>query len=172
METQPLLAREYRSMHKRMYRKTGAETRFLTDPTDEGQPGAAPAALLSAAIPEETAAPACVLESLCRLIEPALARLRETGLSAEQLKWVETIEDGLRSGAAPLAERPPAHFLCLTPAELQIATLIRHRKSSRQIGELMRISPRTVEVHRNNIRKKLGLTRKSVNLRTHLLCLG
>jgi DNA-binding CsgD family transcriptional regulator len=159
-------------MHKRMYRKTGGETRFLTEPADADQPDAAPGALLPVAIPEESPAPACILKGLCRLIEPALARLRETGLSAEQLKWVEAIEDGLRSAAAPLAERLPAHFLCLTPAELQIAMLIKHRKSSRQIGELMRISTRTVEVHRNNIRKKLGLTWKSVNLRTHLLCLG
>jgi DNA-binding CsgD family transcriptional regulator len=159
-------------MHKRMYRKTGGETRFLTEPADADQPDSTPGALHPASKTEESTAPACNLKGLCRLIEPALARLRETGLSAEQLKWVEAIEDSLQSAAAPQAERLPADFLCLTPAELQVATLVKHRKSSRQIGELMRVSPRTVEVHRNNIRKKLGLTRKSVNLRTHLLGLG
>lgn len=109
---------------------------------------------------------------LRRLIEPALARLKDTGLNGEQLKWVEEIEASLRTAEVPLPERLPPDFLKLTPAELQIAALIKHRKSTREIGEFMRISRRTVEVHRNNIRRKLGLTRKSVNLRTHLLCLG
>ncbi len=33
---------------------------------------------------------------------------------------------------------------------------------------MLGISTRTVEVHRNNIRRKLGLKQRSVNLKTHL----
>jgi DNA-binding CsgD family transcriptional regulator len=122
--------------------------------------------------PQQAVARARLLNGVRGLIEPALARLKDTGLNAEQLRWVEAIEASLRSAEALPAEPLPADYLRLTPAELQIAVLIKHRKTSREIAELMHISRRTVEVHRNNIRRKLGITRKGVNLRTHLLYLG
>jgi len=45
----------------------------------------------------------------------------------------------------------------LTPTELRVLKLIAKNKTSRQIAELLFISPRTVETHRAHIAEKLGL---------------
>jgi DNA-binding CsgD family transcriptional regulator len=59
--------------------------------------------------------------------------------------------------------------LGLTPAELQIAHLIRDGRTTKEMAGLLNVSTRTVESHRQNIRMKLGLHGKKANLRSHLL---
>ena len=56
-----------------------------------------------------------------------------------------------------------------TPRELQVAGYIRHGHSSKQIAKLLDVSVRTVEFYRDNIRKKLGLNNRKINLRSHLM---
>jgi len=48
---------------------------------------------------------------------------------------------------------PDAH---LTPRELQILTRIAAGHSSKEVARALDISPRTVEFHRSNLRKKFG----------------
>ena len=56
----------------------------------------------------------------------------------------------------------------LTPTEIDVANLIRHGKTTKQIVALLNLSSRTIETHRKNIRKKLGLDNKKVNLSSYL----
>ncbi len=51
-------------------------------------------------------------------------------------------------------------FSQLTQTEIKILKLISQNKSSREIAELLFVSPKTIENHRNNISKKLGLQGK------------
>ncbi|MGV1097918.1 PAS domain S-box protein [Thiovibrio sp. JS02] len=60
----------------------------------------------------------------------------------------------------------------ITPREFEIASLIQRGKSTKEISLLLSLSPRTVECHRDTIRKKLGLTGRRVTLRAHLATLG
>jgi len=56
-------------------------------------------------------------------------------------------------------ERPPADGdEVLTPRETEIVKLIAEAHSSKQIAELLIISPKTVERHRANILQKLGMS--------------
>lgn len=56
------------------------------------------------------------------------------------------------------AAAPGAHTLdALTPTERRVLALIADYKTSRDIGELLHISHRTVQTHRTNICLKLDL---------------
>jgi len=56
----------------------------------------------------------------------------------------------------------------LTPKEIKICDLIRNGLGNKEIAGLLNTSVRTIESHRNNIRKKLGISGKAVNLTTYL----
>ncbi len=56
----------------------------------------------------------------------------------------------------------------LTPREIELCNMIKGGLSSKEISQLLNISLTTVERHRKNIRKKLNITNKNVNLAGYL----
>ena len=60
----------------------------------------------------------------------------------------------------------------LTLAELKVCRLVRAGHSSKEIAGLLNISPETVQTHRRNIRRKLGLRGHDTQLAVHLLHSG
>lgn len=57
-----------------------------------------------------------------------------------------------------------ASLMKLSKSEIQVCQLIQSGYSSKEIGDMMNISFETVQTHRKNIRKKLGLNGKDLNL--------
>jgi DNA-binding CsgD family transcriptional regulator len=53
--------------------------------------------------------------------------------------------------------------------EIKIVNFIKEGRTTKEIAELFHISARTIEVHRDNIRGKIGLKSRKVNLRSYLL---
>ncbi len=47
----------------------------------------------------------------------------------------------------------------ITPSELKTAELLYAKLTTKEIAQVLRVSPRTVETHRENLRKKLGLNK-------------
>lgn len=56
----------------------------------------------------------------------------------------------------------------LTPTERKVVELIRRGLQSKEIATLLKVSLAAVSFHRYNIRKKLGLMNKKINLNSYL----
>ena len=50
----------------------------------------------------------------------------------------------------------------------RLKNLIKLGKRTKEIAQILRLSPGTISIHRKNIRKKLELTHRKVNLQTVL----
>ena len=112
-----------------------------------------------------------VLTNVKELIVPYFEKIKKTKLDDQQEAFLSIIESNLNEIISPFTREMSLKYLNLTPTEIKIANLIRHGSSTKKIAEIMNVSPRTVETHRKNIRRKIGLEGKRANLRSHLLSL-
>jgi PAS domain S-box-containing protein len=99
-----------------------------------------------------------------KLILPYLQNLQATRLDDDQRILTEIITANLANIASSFARQLDSWKLKLTPTEIQVADLLRLGKRTKDIAGLLKVSPSAVAFHRNNIRAKLGLTRKPANL--------
>jgi len=110
-----------------------------------------------------------MLMNLKELILPYLEKMKKSLLDERQRTLLEIIESNLRDILSPLTRQISASYLHFTPTEIQVANLVRSGKTTKEIAELLVLSTKTIEFHRENIRSKIGIKNKKVNLRTHLL---
>lgn len=123
-------------------------------------------AILQALPPETLAVPVIMLvpggaySLAAEAMRAGAADFVEKPVSLDQLaqKIAEQIarSAGLRRQASEI-ERCKALTALLTPRENEIAALVVAGRSNKEIGIALGISPRTVEVHRAHIFKKLGV---------------
>jgi DNA-binding CsgD family transcriptional regulator len=102
------------------------------------------------------------------LIYPVLDDLKRRLEGTEffhQIMLLETYTENLLS---PLASSFTSRDYNLTTREIQVADLIKQGKTSKEIAGLLSISVKAVDYHRMNVRRKLGLTNTSENLRNRL----
>jgi len=109
------------------------------------------------------------LSNVKELVLPYIERLKSSGLDARQTTCVSILESNLRDIVSPFAHSLSSKYLGLTPTEIQIANLVKQGMTTKEIAEILNSSHRTVEFHRKNIRKKMGIVNRKVNLRSHLL---
>lgn len=108
---------------------------------------------------------------LCN-IEPYMNKLKQSDLDKDQRRTLDILDHNIKDMASPLIYSVMTMNLRLTPAEMQISNFIRQGYSSKEIADLLNISPATIDKHRKNIRKKLGITNKKQNLRSVLSSLS
>lgn len=109
-----------------------------------------------------------ILTNIDELIMPCIERLKGTALTKQAQVHVLHLQENLRTLTSPFLSRIKENGR-LTARELQIADYIKKGRSSKQIGALMRLSPGTVDFHRNRIRRKLNLRGQKVSLQAYLL---
>lgn len=110
-----------------------------------------------------------ITENVKILIAPLISKLKRTSLSEDQKIYVTEIEQGLNQIVSPFVKNLKLSYAKLTPMEIRIANMIKEGKKTKDISVAVNISKKTVEYHRYNIRSKLSLLNKKINLRTYLL---
>ena len=112
-----------------------------------------------------------VLLNIKELVFPYLEKLKKNKLDEKQKIYVSILESNLNDITSSFSHRLSSKYMNFTPTEIQIANLLRQGKTSKEIAELINSSPKAVAFHRENIRKKLGLKNKKINLKSYLLSL-
>lgn len=105
-------------------------------------------------------------------IMPYIEKLKTSKLDADQLACVDVIESSLCDILSPLGRNLCSGYRNLTPAEIQVAELIKQGRQSKEMSDLLKVSKECIDFHRGNIRKKLGLTSRKTNLQSFLLSLA
>ena len=109
-----------------------------------------------------------LLGNIKKLIFPYIEKLESRRLDDDAQTYVNIIKSNLSDIISPLANSLTSKYFELTPSEIQIADLIKAGKTSKDIASMLNVSPKAVSFHRGNLRKKLGLANKKINLRTYL----
>jgi PAS domain S-box-containing protein len=102
-------------------------------------------------------------------IIPHLEKLKQTRIDEGQSALVEIIERGIRDILSPFSRSVSSEHFRFAPKEAEVASLVREGKTTKEIARILGVGKRTVDSYRDNIRGKLGLSNKKVNLRTYLL---
>jgi PAS domain S-box-containing protein len=107
--------------------------------------------------------------NLKQLLEPLIEKLQHSGLNDRQKIYTQLLSANLKEITSSFNQGLSHRLLVLTPAEIEVANMVKHGRTTKEIAALMMISARTVDMHRLNIRRKLGLHKRSTNLRSYLL---
>jgi DNA-binding CsgD family transcriptional regulator len=105
------------------------------------------------------------------LILPLLERLKNSTANQRQHALVQEIESCLLNVAASFPRKLSSPAFDLTPREILVAGLIRSGKTSKEIADMLGVGTSSIDFHRNNIRRKLGMTHNRANLRSFLMTL-
>jgi len=102
---------------------------------------------------------------------PYLQKAKEKSKDKAAAESLRLLEESLNSIFAPFAHDLTSNLPHLTSTEIDVANLIVQGKRTKEIADVLSVTPKAIEVHRNNLRRKFGLTNQKAGLRTHLLAL-
>lgn len=106
------------------------------------------------------------------LVMPYLRKLKRLNLDGRSKNYLDILESNLNEVLSPFMKNLQSSFNHLTPQEMQIVSLIKKGKKTKEISEMLNASTKTIATHRNNLRKKLNLRNSKINLRSYLLSCG
>lgn len=101
------------------------------------------------------------------MILPFLHKLRSSLSDNHQQRLLDILEASLKEILSPFTKKLSDPLIMLTPSEIQIASMIKQGLANKEIAQTLNISKRTIETHRANIRKKLDLKNKKLNLKSY-----
>ncbi len=113
-----------------------------------------------------------ILKNIKLLILPYIERLKMKSSWSEHVSYTRILESNLMDIISSLSMKLTNDIYSLTPKEVEVCNLIKEGKQSKEIADIMKLSFETVNCHRQNIRKKLGLNNSKVNLRAFILSLS
>lgn len=112
------------------------------------------------------------LRQIKGLILPHVAKLRQNiGDQQPDRSFIDLVEANLQKITSSFANSLVVALENLTPTEIEIAQMVLNGQTTKDIAKALSRETSTIDFHRNNIRKKLGIESRAVNLRSHLLSL-
>lgn len=109
-----------------------------------------------------------ILKNYKLRILPIIDKLKNSLTQTAHQDLIKMLDSELDDIISPFSRRLSQPLLGLTPAEIGVAALIRYGKTNKEISEFLNRSIHTISRHRENIRKKLNLKNKKINLRSYL----
>ena len=110
-----------------------------------------------------------VLSNIKDLLLPYVTELDTMLLDDEQRFLGDIIKANINEITSSFSRKLKLEFDDLTPREIQVADLIKQGRTNKEIARLLNITGSGVDHHRRNLRKKLNIKNKKINLRSHLL---
>lgn len=99
------------------------------------------------------------------VINPILEKIK---IGKPSLKIVNLLQHHLERLASSYGIKMTKKGLNLTPREIEVCNMVKGGLTSKDISNLLNISYQTVDRHRKNIRHKLGISNKRINLTSFL----
>ncbi|MFC2140302.1 LuxR C-terminal-related transcriptional regulator [Candidatus Auribacterota bacterium] len=106
-----------------------------------------------------------VISNIERLILPMLEKIKSEGISS---KYLDIIGTNLNDITSSFGSKITNKMFKLTSRETEICNMIKNGLSSKEIANILNLSFPTVEAHRRNIRQKLEIKNKNINLVSYL----
>jgi PAS domain S-box-containing protein len=110
------------------------------------------------------------LSNVQRLVMPYVEKLKKSTLDPVQHMSLDFIESNLSELVSPFLKS--IQGFKFTPRQLEVATLIRDGRTTKDISRILNMNERAVEIQRLMIRKKLGLNKDKTNLQAFLKSLS
>ena len=109
-----------------------------------------------------------ISSNIQELIEPYFKGLKKSNLTSKQSTLVDNLESSLNKITSNYSKEVLKKQYKFTPTEIRVADLIKIGKSNKEIAEILSFSFNTALFHRYNIRTKLDIKNKKINLKEHL----
>ena len=113
-----------------------------------------------------------IIGNINDLVIPYLERVKKRTSDKKSRDYLSALENNLDTITSNFFRRLTTKYANLTATEIEVANLVKNGRSIKDIADLLSISGKTVETHRMNIRKKMGIANTKTSLRSHLLSLA
>ncbi len=110
-----------------------------------------------------------ILTNVKASIIPYIEKLRKGPLTHNQQTYLKIIEEKTKKITLPFLRSVSHASFNLTPQELRVADLVRNGNTTKDIADILKISTKTVDCHRESLRRKLGIKNSKANLRAFLM---
>ena len=112
-----------------------------------------------------------ILANINELIIPYVEKLKRHTTKEKARAYIGILEANVNEITAPFGSHLSSKFSKLTPTELEVVKLVIQGNTTKKIADILNTASSTVDFHRNNIRRKIGISNAPINLRTYLTSL-
>lgn len=113
-----------------------------------------------------------VITNVKEMVLPYLEKLKRVQLKPKDKWLVEIIDSRLRDILSPMMHKLVNANIIMTPQEIQVASLVKDGKTSKEIANILNLAETTIHFHRKNLRRKFGLSNRQSNLRSYLISIS